>query len=593
MRKTPPYLVTSLAVSAVLLASCGTDSASDSTRSASPSFAPAVDTACATDTAQSTSGKNGFAVATTHPQAAWAACTVLAQGGSAADAVAAAQLALGVVEPMSSGPGGGALAVYYDAHTRSLSSYDGTVVAPKDETGDALSSAGVPHTLALLASLRADYGVLDASSIAEPARDLASDGFTVSERFADAAASDGSPLTDTGLAEKLYGAEGADGITAGETLTNRAYADFLGSWVDTDGALSKDTIESLANELPDVAGRANFAREWHDAAAAEVDPLCVTFQDTEVCGVGSPATGTPIVAQTLGILNHLDPARHEPYDNDGLRVARTTAAHEIIEAERIAFANANTWAGDPAGDKAQEAIADGYINDIVTDRRTLKDEAKSIRKKRPLKEPEAERLDGVAGKYRDFEEEGTAQISVRDGEGSFASVTTTLQKNFGTGLTAGGFFINNSLDNFGSDDQREPNARAPRRHPKTTMSPLIITDNGGDAVAALGSPGGKSIPSYNIKTTVALTAWGLAPDQAVTMPNFGATGRHSAYVETPKHEDLPRDMKRMRKVLERWGHSLDTGEADSGTSVVTFIDGTVAAAADPRRGGGAAASSAP
>lgn len=165
MRKTPRHLVASLAASAVLLASCGTDSASDSTRSASPSSAPAADTGCATDTARSTSGRNGFAVATTHPQAAWAACTVLAQGGSAADAVAAAQLALGVVEPMSSGPGGGALAVYYDAHTRSLSSYDGTVVAPKDETGDALSSAGVPHTLALLASLRADYGVLDRKSV--------------------------------------------------------------------------------------------------------------------------------------------------------------------------------------------------------------------------------------------------------------------------------------------------------------------------------------------------------------------------------------------------------------------------------------------
>ncbi|MGP9723116.1 gamma-glutamyltransferase [Corynebacterium sp. AOP40-9SA-29] len=457
-------------------------------------------------------------VSTPDPDATRAACTVLAEGGTAADAVVAAQYVLGLTEPNYSGPGGGGLVVYYDAQTGETSSFDGTVYA-----SDAEGSIGVPQTDRLMDSLRQAHGVKSLAELTEPARTLASDGFVVTERLAAAM------NARHGIFEELP--------AAGDVLTNPEYAEYLADLEGTD-----EPIEAS-------------------------DPLCVDYQGHSVCGSHSTATGMMVVAEALGILDRLDLARLTPKDG----VPRATAQHLVMEAERIAFTDANTWMGDGT---------ERYVDQIVTDDDHLDDAADSIRQKTTLSDLEPTDLDGLSGEYEDSDDQGTSQVTVRDSAGSMASLTTTLQRSFGSGKQENGYFLNNSLDNFSANaDAGDPNYREDGAHPRTMMSPVLVFD-GDDPVMALGSPGGRKIPSYVVKALVAMVDWDLSPDEAVAMPNFGATNRNSVYAARGDAEQA-----RMRGLLEDWGHDLEPGRFDSGLSVIRVRDDQVEGAADHRRDG--------
>lgn len=424
--------------------------------------------------AQSAKGdENAGLVVTPDRYASDIACRVLAAGGTAADAVVAAQFTLALTEPQSSGPGGGAVAVYYDAGTDELRTWNAAVPAPQD--GGTLS--GVPQTPQLMRSIHDDFGVADFDTVLATVAELAEDGFVASPRFAGAL----ERRVDILEALPWPGVDAQNLPHAGDELTNPAYAAYL-------------------RDL-EVTGRIE-----------PEEPLCTGYRGHEVCGSGSTGTGMMVVGEALGIMDRAD-------IGDDLR-------HVVTEAERLALANGNTWMQDPEVDPA---LSQAYLDSLVTDPEHLQRQADRIDPDATLGHIEPDRLVGNQGTYLPNLEEGTSQITVRDGHGSIASVTTTLHQHFGTGELVDGYFLNNSLNNF-SPGSKTTNQRAPGVRPKTAMSPVIVFEDG-DPVLALGSPGGGAIPSYVIKTIVGFLDEGMSARDAVDSPNYGATGRDATYTE--------------------------------------------------------------
>ncbi|KQB85344.1 gamma-glutamyltransferase [Corynebacterium oculi] len=537
-----------------------------------------------------------YMAATTHPDATRAACDVLAEGGSAADALIAAQAVLGLVEPQSSGPGGGAIALYHDAATGQTRAYDAVVHslnnddAVTDGVDEEVRSIGVPQTLRLLRQLHEDHATMPLSDLVDPAYQLGTRGFSASARLAGAMEGNQRPFRLSKPGAVLRNASG-DRPAEGDELHNKPYAEFLREWA-REGGLSEEMVANMRAELLDQAAGEEYVdsllAEWQREASAPVESreaLCTDFAESSVCGNPSTATGMMVVAQALGIMRHLDLGRLDPYSEEDTQVARATAAHMMTEAERLAFTDANTWMDDPNFDPQR---ARAYLEQVVTNEDYLRAKAGEITQKNSVDDPQPADLEGFSHHgYEDSQEEGTAQITVADGQGNVAAMTTTLQRNFGSGLMAQGFFLNNSLDNFSADATPEgPNGRRNASTPRTMMAPLIARS--GDTVLGLGSPGGRKIPSYNLKNLVAMTQWGLSPAEAIAMPNFGADNRNGAYAETMYGEETLSHQGSLQRLLREWGQPLTVGEADSGAGIVRSTPDGWEGGADSRRGGAVA-----
>ena len=458
-----------------------------------------------------TGAKDDAVVVTPDPYASDIACRTLADGGTAADAVAAAQFTLGLTEPQSSGPGGGAVAVYHDAASGETRTWNASVPAPQGDDGTGVS--GVPQTPQLMRTIQGTYGAKKFSDVLAPVAELADGGFQASKRFVGAVKRRHDVMTGM----PWPGVSSANLPVPGDELTNPSYASYL---------------RGLK-----VSGR-----------IASEDALCADYRDTEVCGPGSTGTGMMVVGEALGILDQLE-LGDDPQ-------------HVVTEAERLALANGNTWMQDPTVDPE---LSRNYVDSLVTDPEHLKKQAVRIDPDSTLGRIEPDPLKGDAGTYLPNREEGTSQITVRDGDGSMASVTTTLHQHFGSGELRNGYFMNNSMANF-STSTKATNQRAAGVRPKTAMSPVIVFRDG-TPFLALGSPGGGAIPSYVIKTTVGILDRGMTARDAVDADNYGATGRDATYVEGTVA-----------------GQIVGT---DSGLSVVSVADGTVFAEADARAGGSA------
>lgn len=537
-----------------------------------------------------------YMAATTHPEATRAACDVLAEGGSAADALIAAQAVLGLVEPQSSGPGGGAIALYHDAATGKTRAYDATVhsLGNDDEAAagaeESVRSIGVPQTLRLLRQLHEDHATMPLADLVDPAYRLGTSGFSASARLSGAIDGNQRPFRLSQPGAVLRNASG-DRPAEGDELSNKPYAEFLRGWAH-EGGLSEEMVADMRAELLDQAGGEEYVdsllSEWQRETLAPVgsrDALCTDFAESSVCGNPSTATGMMVVAQALGIMRHLDLGRLDPYSEEDTQVARATAAHLMTEAERLAFTDANTWMDDP---HFYPERAQAYLSQVVTNEDYLRSKAEEIKQKASVDDPQPADLEGFNHHgYEDSQEEGTAQITVADSQGNVASMTTTLQRNFGSGLMTQGFFLNNSLDNFAADAAPEaPNGRRNAAQPRTMMAPLIART--GDSVLGLGSPGGRKIPSYNLKNLVAMNQWGLSPAEAIAMPNFGADNRNGAYAETMYGEETLSHQGSLQRLLREWGQPLSVGEADSGAGIVRSTPDGWEGGADSRRGGAVA-----
>lgn len=562
---------------------------------------------------------NRFAVATANPLSTQAACRVLRDGGTAADAVVAAQAVLGLVEPQSSGIGGGGFLLYYDAGSGALSAYDGRETAPAaadenylrwisdtDRTEpqpDARASGrsiGVPGVVRMLADVHAEHGQTPWRDLFAPAITLADNGFEISPRLATAIAKDAKSLAeDPDLAAYFLNPDGTP-KTVTTVLTNPAYAKTLGA-VATDpkafysGQIATGIVEAVADtsggRTPGLMTREDLA----DYRAISREPVCTGYRGKLVCGMPPPSSGGIAVAQILGILQTFDLAPLKPtgVDRNGGRPT-VQGVHLVSEAERLAYADRDRWVADTdfvalPGGSPQALLATDY----------LAGRAALISPQRTMGTAQPGEFGPPATPAPPTPEHGTSHISAVDSRGNAASFTTSIEAAFGSFHMVDGFLLNNELTDFaadplGPDGTPIANRLQPGKRPRSSMAPTLIFDakpdgSRGALFAVVGSPGGASIIQYVTKTVVGILDWGLDPQQAVSMVDFGAAntaktnvgGEHPVIDTTDDGANDP-----LIEGLRELGHEINLADQSSGLSALVrqTPQGWVGGA-DPRREG--------
>lgn len=529
-----------------------------------------------------------FMVAAAHPRAAEAGYEVLARGGHAVDAMVAVQLMLNLVEPQSSGIGGGAFLLYWDAADQRLYTFDGRETAPAaagpdlflDETGEPLPfwdalvggrSVGVPGTLKLLERVHRAHGTLPWAELVRPAAELARDGFEISPRLAESIEAAQSRQLDRYATTREYFFE-PDGSPrpAGSTLKNPELADTLaliaeqGSRPFYEGELAERIVATVRGADP--AGL--MARE--DLARYEVkvrEPVCLPYRAFQVCGMGPPTSGGLTVAQILGMLERFDMAD----------MPREQAMHVYLESAKLAYADRERYMADS---DFVEVPAAGLIDpDYLAKRSRLIDPEQAMDEARAGAPPGTAQL-GWAGQ-RQPEPAGTSHFSIRDARGNAISMTTTIEMGFGSRLMVGGFLLNNELTDFSFRPTVEGRPVANRvqggKRPRSSMSPTIVLRDG-TPYLLLGSPGGSRIINYVANALVAMLDWGLEPQAALDLGHFvnrnGVTELEAGKAVTAYEEPL-----------RELGHDITTRAHNSGLHVIRIEEGRLTGAADPRREG--------
>lgn len=472
-------------------------------------------------------------VAAANPLAVEAGLRVLHAGGSAADAVVAVQAVLGLVEPQSSGVGGGAFLLYYDVKTRTVTAYDGREKAPSGATPDMFEdpdgkpmpfvqgvlsgrSTGTPGAIAMLALLQKQHGLVAWSSLFGSAIDLADLGFHVTPRLAADINSTVFPQAVTADATAYFTKPDGMRYQVGDLLKNPAYATTLGTIAAkgitglTEGRIAAD-IAAKVHEAP-IPGALTTA----DIAAYRplaTRALCRPYHAYIVCAPPPPSGGVGVL-ELIGVLENTDIAKRGPTDPESW--------FQFAQASRLMYADRDHYEGDP--DFVQAPIA-GLIDTAYDAER-----AKLIATQGPSA-PEPGHPPGAqtAGPDHTREPGGTSDIAIVDRFGNVVSVTTTVESIFGSGRMVDGFFLNNQLTDFsfsptGAFGAPAANAVAANKRPRSSMSPVIVLDREGRFVAAMGSPGGNSIIAYVAKALIGVFEWKLPIQQAFALPNIVAKG---------------------------------------------------------------------
>jgi gamma-glutamyltranspeptidase/glutathione hydrolase len=527
-------------------------------------------------------------VAAANPMAAEAGLKVLRQGGSAVDAAVAVQAVLGLVEPQSSGLGGGAFLSYYDARTHAVTAYDGREVAPAAAAPDwflgpdskpisrleAFTSGratGVPGAVAMLSLAQAQHGKLAWKDLFGEAERLADQGFTVPPRLG-AAANSRFPQASQPDAVAYFTKPDGTRIQVGDTLKNPAYAATLrriaaeGPKALLEGPIAQ-AIVARVNQGPRPS-----AMTLADLSAyrAKTGPaLCRPYRIYVVCVPPAPSGG-PGVLEALGLLERTDIARRGPQDPEAWRL--------FAEASRLMYADRDHYVGDPAFVKAP---IEGLLDPKYLDARAALIGPVSGPAPEPGVPP------GAPARAADATREpaGTSHFVVVDTAGNVVSMTTTVESTFGTGRMVGGFFLNNQLTDFSfepADPDGAPAANAvrPGKRPRSSMAPVIVLDRQGRFVEALGSPGGPAILAYNLKALVATLDWGLSLQAAFDLPNLVAKGdAYAAEVDQVSPE--------VKAGLAAKGVTLTAGRGAEGSGLhgVRATPGGLEGGADKRRDG--------
>lgn len=530
-------------------------------------------------------------VVAANPLAAEAGLDVLRAGGSAADALVAVQTVLGLVEPQSSGIGGGAFLLWYDAATGAITSFDGRETAPMAADAglflgpdgaplaffDAVvggRSVGTPGVPRLLETIHARAGKLPWADLFEPAIRLAEDGFAVSPRLNALIAADGDRLAGQPSTRAYFFDADGNPLAAGDTLRNPAYADSLraiaqgGADAFYTGPLA-DAIVAAVQAHPGNPG----LLEKRDLAAYRVierEPVCQPYRGYDICGMGPPSSGGLTVGQILGMAASFDLAVLGPDDPVAWRI--------IGDATRLAFADRGLYMADPDHVRMPAGLLDP---DYLAARATLlrRDTAlppDGVEAGAPPWDKAELRRQGV-----ELEQPATTHLVIVDDDGNIASMTSSIENAFGARLMTGGFLLNNQLTDFSFEAEAGGTAVANRveagKRPRSSMSPTIVLRDGKPAFA-LGSPGGASIIPYVANTLIGLIDWGLDIRQAIARPHL--VNRFGTY-------ELERGTaaEAFAADLQALGYETAIRDQNSGLHGVAFVGGMIEGAADPRREG--------
>ena len=549
---TPRLFALSALAAAALLAGC----ASSHFRYTPPPAAPITPEGGSGWTDKPGWATEKFAVAAANPLATDAGYQVLKAGGNAIDAAVAVQMVLSLVEPQSSGIGGGAFLLHSSG--RELVAWDGRETAPAAATEKLFigadgkpmpfydgvvggRSVGVPGTVRMLEQAHRAHGRLPWAQLIQPAIQLAEQGFQVSPRLATMLANEKHLIKDPVAAKYFYDAAGKP-WPVGHVLKNRELAEVLkgiaarGSAALLQGPVAQAIVDKVTRHAnPGQMALADLANYQPKRRAPLCHDLAAAGKTVEVCGFPPPSSGAIAIGQILGILAQTPGAAMKP-DAAGLPTADWL--HYSTEAARLAIADRAQYVADP--DFVQPP-AGSWLS--LLDPANLKSRAALIGAQ-SLKVAQPGQPGAVKTSFAPMPEQpeyGTSHISIVDAHGNALAMTTTIEDAFGARQMVKGFLLNNELTDFsfaptGADGQPIANRVQPGKRPRSSMAPTLVFEKNADGsrgplLMSGGSPGGALIIHYTAKTLHGVLNWGLTPQQAINLPNFGSTNGPSLLEE--------------------------------------------------------------
>ena len=544
-----------------------------------------------------------FMVAAAHPLTAQAGARMLREGGSAIDAAVAVQMVLNLVEPQSSGIGGGLFLLHHDG--RRVQAYDGRETAPGDATPDLFlrdgrpmafldavvggRSVGTPGVLRALELAHRQHGRLPWKTLFEPAIELAEAGFPIGPRLATLLRQpDAQALRrDPEAAAYFFEPDGTP-KAVGTRLRNPAFAALLRSIAERgpDAWYAGEVAREIVAKVRGHAGNPGRLREADLSGyrAKERTPLCIEHRRWRVCGMPAPSSGTLAIGQMLGLLDGRGLEALAPVPAASGPEPHPQAVHLISEAGRLAYADRARYVADPdfvtlPGGNADAMLSPKYLQErgALIGERSMGRAEPGV----PLA-PAVSQADD-----RSAELPSTSHVSIVDGEGRMLSMTTSIENVFGAQIMVRGVLLNNELTDFSFVPQEGgrpvANRVEPGKRPRSSMTPLLVFDRASGApVMSLGSPGGSSIINYVLKVLVATLDWGLDVQQAIALPNVGSRNG-------PTELERGRVSPALVEALRARGHDVRLIEQTSGLQAIQRVERDGRAlwfgAADPRREG--------
>ncbi len=528
-------------------------------------------------------------VVAANPLATEAGLQVLRDGGSAVDAAIAMQWVLALVEPQSSGLGGGAFMVVHDAKQRRVRSYDGRETAPSAADsqlflrdgkllpfGDAVNSGlsvGTPGLVRVLELAHRRHGRLAWARLLEPAITLAEKGFPVSPRLHAQIA--GNRQLAAQPAARAYFYPDGQPAAVGHLLKNPALAEVLrmiaanGAKAFYDGEIARDIVNAVhGHPRPGLLAASDLAAY----EAKEREPVCAPYREVKLCGMGPPSSGAIAVMQMLGTLKQHAPETMRPGSRD--------AVHYFAEAGRLAFADRERYVADPDFITVPvRALLDPHYLDW---RGAQIDGRLSMGIAQP---GNPQQLLSRRGAGEALEVPSTTHLVAMDADGNAVSMTSTIESEFGSKIFVRGFLLNNQLTDFSlsptdADGRPVANRVEARKRPRSAMAPLIVLRDGRPWLL-LGSPGGSAIINFVAKTLLGVLDWRLDLQQAIALPNMGSRNRDTELEQGTSLEALQPE-------LQQAGHRVRVMPMPSGVHAIMRVPGGLVGGADPRREGRAA-----
>jgi gamma-glutamyltranspeptidase / glutathione hydrolase len=533
-----------------------------------------------------------FMVVTANDAATRAGYEILKDGGSAADAAVAVQTVLGLVEPQSSGLGGGGFALYYDKKTNQVYSFDGREAAPaqagqylfRGEDGKPMEfydaaiggrAVGVPGTVRLLETLHKRFGVKPWPNLFGPAIGLAEKGFTVSPRLATMIDKDYDHLREFTPTQLYFMPDAFTPINAGGTLKNLPYASTLraiatgGADAFYNGTIAEGIVKAVRDDIynPGLLS----IEDMSNYKAIERKTVCGPYRAHLVCTVGEPSSGGLMLLSALGILENFDLASQGPMS--------VRNWHLISEASRLAFADRNYYMGDPHYVQSPgELLIDpvylksraALINPDHASTKIMPGVPLAWQKHVPQKTAEP-----IYPKPP-----GTTHFTIVDTGGNILSMTDSVEDSFGSRMMAEGFILNNQLTDFSFVPEVDGKPVANRveggKRPRSTMAPVIVFAPGGQPILAMGSAGGTAIMGYVLERIISVIDWNKDIPSALAAPNVLNRG---------SKVELEEGAADLIEPLRALGHPVEMLDLNSGMTAIHFQNGVMTGAADPRREG--------
>jgi gamma-glutamyltranspeptidase/glutathione hydrolase len=530
-----------------------------------------------------------FMIAAANPYASQAGFNILQKGGSAIDAAIAVQLVLTLVEPQSSGIGGGAFILHWDKSKKFLTTFDGRETAPKaatselflDENGKPISwikavvggrSVGVPGVLSALKTAHEQYGKLAWSELFVDAISLAEEGFIVSPRLEKLVDMQFNPGISQLPEIKQYFFPNNIAIKAGDRLKNKKLAGVYRS-------LAKEGLKPfyhgwIAKKIVDAVQNASIApgkltlQDLAHYKPKQRPAVCGAYRDYNVCGMAPPSSGGVAVIQLLGQL--------EPYNLAEKGVTSLQTVHLFTQSSRLAFADRNRYIAD---DDFVNVPVDGLISpSYLAKRSTLINTEKDMGKAEPgYPQGALAQADDLA-----LELPSTSHISIVDKNGNAISMTTSIEMAFGSAVMVEGFILNNQLTDFSLapkvNGQWVANRLEPLKRPRSSMAPTMVFNTDNSLKLVIGSPGGSRIINYVAQTIIGVLDWQLDPQLAINLPKV--TNRNNVTTL-----EKGTNIVLLQPALEAKGHKVIIRDLNSGIHVIEVTDKGLTGGADPRREG--------